>query len=151
MFKTQDAIRKTQDAKGFTLIELIIVLIIVAVLGTLGLTQYSGLVERARGAEAKNILGSLRKMCAAYYMERATIPANADVGIGTALDQTPSACRSSHYFSYGISGVSPSVTITGTRCVALGKEPQRPGSLTLILTSNLNTGDDAWTGTGGYQ
>lgn len=137
--------------RGFTLIELIIVLIIVAVLGTLGLTQYSGLVERARGAEAKNILGSLRKMCAAYYMERATIPASVDVGIGSANDQTPSACRVSHYFNYAVSGVSPAVTITATRCAAGGKDPQRPGSLTLTLDSNLNNGVDTWGGTGGYQ
>src|SRR3989338_2052000 len=99
--------------KGFTLIELVIVLIIVAVLGTLGLTQYTRLIEKARGAEAKEILGSIRKLAAGYYMER-----NSMVGLSNAMVNisgaggvpgpvgpgagTTANCAPSHYFWYTI-------------------------------------------------
>jgi len=46
--------------KGFTLLELLIVIIIVGVLATLALPNFLRGVERARWAEAKNILGALR-------------------------------------------------------------------------------------------
>lgn len=45
--------------KGFTLLELIIVIIIIGILATLGLTQYARMVERGRGAEARQLLGNI--------------------------------------------------------------------------------------------
>ena len=46
--------------KGFTLIELIVVIIIVGILASVGMTQYTKVVEKGRAAEARLILGSLR-------------------------------------------------------------------------------------------
>ncbi|MDD5130223.1 MAG: prepilin-type N-terminal cleavage/methylation domain-containing protein, partial [Candidatus Omnitrophica bacterium] len=43
--------------KGFTLVELIIVVIIVGILASIGLTQYNKVVEKSRAAEARMILG----------------------------------------------------------------------------------------------
>ena len=55
--------------KGFTLIEIMIVIIIVGILATMGIVQYTKAIEKARGAEAKNFLGSLRSQCGAIYLE----------------------------------------------------------------------------------
>ena len=55
--------------RGFTLLELMIVIIIVGVLATLGVMQYQAAIEKSRGAEARQILGQLRSQCAGYYME----------------------------------------------------------------------------------
>ncbi|MBU0504178.1 MAG: prepilin-type N-terminal cleavage/methylation domain-containing protein, partial [Candidatus Omnitrophica bacterium] len=46
--------------RGFTLLELMIVIIIVGVLATLGITQYQTAIERARGAEARQVISQLR-------------------------------------------------------------------------------------------
>ena len=87
--------------KGFTLLELVIVIIILGVLATLGMAQYMRMVERSRGGKAKDVLGSLRKQALAYYMQTYGSAGllSTDAGLGTANDLTPSACRQSHFFS----------------------------------------------------
>ncbi|MFH1398307.1 MAG: hypothetical protein ABIH27_07160, partial [Candidatus Omnitrophota bacterium] len=78
----------------------------------------------------------------------------ASLGIGANLDQIPSACRNTNYFSYGISGTgngSGAAIFTATRCVTPnGKAPGATAALTLILTTAYNTGSDVWSGTGSY-
>lgn len=90
--------------KSFTLLELIIVIIIVSILATLGYVQYGKFMEKARGAEARMILGSIRKLAFAYRLEMGSTDGiqNGDVNIGPASDQIPRQydCRSTHYFNY---------------------------------------------------
>lgn len=142
--------------RGFTLLELIIVIIILGVLATLGLTQYGRMVERSRGAEAKSILGDIRKFAAGYYLEYADLtgfPASPAANLGVSVDQIPSGCRTSHYFSYGVAcGSATACTITATRCGAAGKVPSGGPAVgnTLTLGIDMSTGVDNWGGTGNY-
>lgn len=141
---------------GFTLLELIIVIIIIGILATVGIMQFGKMTEKARTSEARNILGQIRNMAAAYYLENnnsltAGDPdfGNAYAGIGVATGDIPSACTGTHFFSYGVGGVGASTfTATATRCAAGGKAPQGTAATTVILTTNLATGADAWSGTG---
>lgn len=141
--------------RGFTLLELIVVMIIIGILATLGLTQYGRAVERGRGAEAKQILGMLRTEAAAHYLQYNSLTAPAfdttRAGIGVADDQIPSACRASHYFSYGIATTATTLTATATRCDATGRGGLSPASgRTLTLVTTYPAGTDVWGGTGGY-
>ncbi len=79
--------------KAFTLLELIVVIVILGVLATLGFTQYGRMVEKSRQAEAKMILGDIRKLTYAYYLANGSLTGITDVNvnIGTASDQIPSA------------------------------------------------------------
>jgi len=141
--------------KGFTLLELLIVIIILGVLATLGFTQYGRMIERSRGAEARAICGDIRKMAIAYRMDNGSIgPVAANLGlvnIGTATDMIPNTCAVTHYFSYTVtSSTDPTLVITATRCAGTnGKQPGGAG-LTLTLTSNITGGTDTWGGTGSY-
>ena len=153
--------------RGFTLLELIIVIIIIGVLATLGFTQYVTIIEKARGAEARQVLGDIRKKAAAFRLEYGSltppvavhaggtfVPADAD--INAVAGNIPVNCtQSSHYFSYNVVvAADPVVTITATRCAgATGKNPGGVGTggQTLILVSNLATGTDQWGGTGPWD
>jgi len=139
--------------KGFTLLELVVVIIILGVLATLGIQQYMFMVERSRGAEARTILGQIRTTAAAYRMEKGTLTGfnNAYAGIGGNPEDIPNACAATHYFSYTvIFGFGDLLLTNATRCVAGGKAPNRPNAANLLLVTNLTTGQDTWAGTGIY-
>jgi prepilin-type N-terminal cleavage/methylation domain-containing protein len=139
--------------KGFTLLELVLVIIILGILATLALNQYGKMIERSRAAEAKAILGDLRKYAVGYYMEYGTLTAiqPTNLYLGSTMDWIPTNCRTSHYFTYSFStGSVSSITSTATRCTSDGKYPQGTQAWTLILRSDLSADTDTWAGTGGY-
>ena len=125
--------------KGFTLVELIIVVIIIGILAAIGLTQYNKVVEKGRAAEARMILGTLRSAQVAEYNEDGSYAAVTDLGVGV----NDGTCQSTHYFSYTCSNTSGACT--ATRCTTLGKPQQ---GLTNWSKSLSIAG--SWTGTGGY-
>ncbi|MFZ2356813.1 MAG: prepilin-type N-terminal cleavage/methylation domain-containing protein [Candidatus Omnitrophota bacterium] len=103
--------------KGFTLLELIIVIIIIGVLATLGFTQYTKVVEKGRAAEARAILGTLRTAENAYFQEFGVYTATVtELG----LELPSAACLTTHYFSYVCDAAG---MCTATRCIAGGKTP----------------------------
>lgn len=148
--------------RGFTLLELVVVIIILGILATLGIGQYGRMIERARGAEARTVLGQIRSAAASFRLENGAITgfglAQAGIDNTNPVDPTripgEAVCanQTSNYFGYTVNAVAePSITIRATRCVGGGgKNPTGTAALTLTLTSNLATGVDAWGGTGGY-
>ncbi len=113
--------------KSFTLIEIIVVIIIVGILAAVGLTQYSTTVESSRGGEARMIIGQIRTLAVAYRLENGSKAGmgNGDVTIGTADDQIPSACRSSHFFRYYVLVQGdPTLNMFACRCTSGGRSPQ---------------------------
>ena len=124
--------------RGFTLLELIVVIIILGVLATLGFTQYIKMVEKGRTAEAKTILGQLRTSQEAYNLEYGSRTANmADLAV-----DAPTACVVTHYFAYSTSAT----TGTATRCTAGAKAPPGPAQYTVTMTYTSGT----WGGSAGY-
>ena len=124
--------------KGFTLIELIVVIIIVGILASVGMTQYTKVVEKGRAAEARLILGSLRTAEIANQMETGNYDTVANLGVAA-----PTACAGTHYFSYSCAAATG--TCTATRCTAGGKNPD--GAVAYTKTVDVN---GTWGGTAGY-
>ena len=71
------SVRKTGQA-GFTMIELLIVISIIVVLASMGMTQYRNSVIRAREAVLKEDLFRMRDAIDQYYADRNKYPASLD-------------------------------------------------------------------------
>jgi len=63
-------INKFKNDKGFTLIELMIVVAIIGVLAAIAIPQYSNFRLKAKTAEAKSNLGAIRLGEEAYFTEK---------------------------------------------------------------------------------
>ncbi len=131
--------------KGFTLLELIVVIIIVGLLATLGLTQYTKILEKGRIAEAKANVTQLRKLANMYYLQNGTLltVANADLGVGTSAGMLPQNCNTSYYFRYGFDWpYEGQVNVWGYRCTTGGKSPNwSAGSYAVYITVKPGVGD----------
>lgn len=55
--------------KGFTLVELLIVVAIIGVLSTIGIPTFRRMIQKAKMAEAKIALGSGHRVEAAFFAE----------------------------------------------------------------------------------
>ena len=135
--------------KGFTLLELIVVIIIIGILATLGYTQYGKVMEYGRQVEARAILGLIIKNALSYRLVNGTTTGmqNSDVGIGSSAGQIPSSCVSTHYYWYNIDyNGDPALHIVACRCIGGGKNPQGTsgGGQGIWIDVNLQTGNQAW-------
>ena len=137
--------------KGFTLLELIIVIIIVGVLATLGFTQYGAMIEKSRGGEARQTISTLRSHLTAKNYEGLGAVTITNGNLGIVSGMVPPSC------------VAPTISAIALmeaarlRCVPLPRPVALPvgkilkafttGTLRLFFT---NTGTDTWSSTAGY-
>ena len=107
--------RTTESRKGFTLVELAVVIVIIGVLAAFGVPQFLKSVERSKAAEAFNYLSAVRSAQERYVAKEG---AYADNATSTSLDITQVAPK---YFDVGTltatagNGGSPSWELTLTR------------------------------------
>jgi general secretion pathway protein G len=67
-----------QDAAGFTIIELLVVLALISILATMGMAQYRNGVIHAREAVLKTDLFNLRDAIDQYYADKGQYPGSLD-------------------------------------------------------------------------
>jgi type IV pilus assembly protein PilA len=97
---------KTSTYQGFTLIELMVVLVILGVLAAIGLPSFLNQANKAREAEAKTYLGSINRAQQAYYHEQLKFANNLAV-LGPINDQTAN-------YSYTINAPHPETLTEAT-------------------------------------
>jgi len=123
--------------KGFTLVELIVVIIIIGILASVGMTQYTKVVEKGRAAEARLILGTLRSAEIGEYIENGAYQPVSGLGVSA-----PTGCVSTHYFWYACDNLTG--TCTATRCpLGSGKTPGSTVAYTKTLDINGTFGGSA--------
>lgn len=104
--------------KGFTLIEVLIVVIIIGILASIALPQYTTTIEKSRSAEAATNVGSLRAAVDRYWYQNGSITttiANLDI------DNPNSVTNRLYNYAItddGTDATTRKYTITATRTTA---------------------------------
>jgi len=127
--------------RSFTLVELIIVVIIVGILASLGLTQYNLVVEKSRLAEAKVRIGTMRQLAYSYYLENGTVTGMQDADVGA--DNT---CSSTGFYAYDRAnhGSGTYARLGATRCTSGGKTPNASKQYYYYMHFWPGTGQIIW-------
>jgi type IV pilus assembly protein PilA len=132
--------KRLPNQKGFTLIELMIVVAIIGILAAIAIPQYQNYVARAQVAEGLSLASGAKVAVAEYFNTNGTFPAdNAEAGLSDATD------ISGNYVE--------SVTVTGAAIAALFSSTDahsnlQGGEMTLTAVDNGGSIAFACTSTG---
>lgn len=112
--------RKKLGSKGFTLMEVLIVLVILGVLAGLAIPAYQSNVNRSRSAEAMATLAATRQSLIRYYMDQGN---NTYTGATTLnIDFNPNSTTGGQvqHFDYSLTIGAQTFTITATPKATFG-------------------------------
>lgn len=65
-----------QNQKGFTIVELLIVIVVIAILAAISIVAYTGIQNRAKTSAGQSAASQVEKKAQAYYTVESTYPFN---------------------------------------------------------------------------
>lgn len=74
--------------KGFTIVELLIVIVVIGILAGLVITTYNGIQQKARNTERTTDLKTFQSQLEAYYANTGKYPSNTDLSATSASNLT---------------------------------------------------------------
>lgn len=128
---------KLQNQKGFTLIELMIVIAIIAILAAIALPAYNNYVAKSQVTEAVSLAASFKAPVSVSLSEDGTCPTGNKIGTGTGKEGNLGQYVKSISFS-GENGVCIITATMGTDGVS--KKAQN-GVIILTSTAPITTGE----------
>jgi len=140
-------IGKNQGQQGFTIIELMIAVAIVAILLKIALPSYMNQIQQSRRASAKTALLDLASREARYYSTNnaysSSLTTLGYTGAGTATGSIAIPSTSTHYYDLTVTTNTGNTTFTGTAAPVSPQNSDACGTYTLD-----NYGNQTPTGSG---
>lgn len=107
-------IRKSSHSRGFTVVELLIVIVVIAILAAISIVAYTGVQHRAHDARRVADMKAIVKALELYKLEHSTYPPVVHSGLGAQAGWEASARESPGQFlhqlasgSFGLAGGVP--------------------------------------------
>ena len=145
-----------KNKKGFTLIELMIVVAIIGILAAIAIPNFLRFQARARQSEAKTNLGAIFTSYAAYYADNTTYPSAATIkltaGTFDCLRIADWAPKGNTRYNYecsgavGFSATAASATVV-TACAGPTTSAATTNTFTVVACGNVDQDPvlDQWT------
>lgn len=142
---------------GFTIVELLIVIVVIGILAALVVTTFTGIQQKARNTERQTDIKAVHGQLEAYYAQNGSYPHRDQVNDSSwrstnmkGLDpealkdpkgsaQTLGAAVSSTQYGYAVTGTGGAACTTAANdCVEYTLEAQYEGSADKFTKTNLN-------------
>jgi prepilin-type N-terminal cleavage/methylation domain-containing protein len=143
-----------KSEKGFTIVELLIVIVVIAILATLVIVQFTNIQARARDTEKKSDMRAIQSKIAEYYAIQSKYPLLLnDATLALPLDACKSGtstatCTASDYTYKAFLAATAAPAATNTAAAAATANATATDSAKYVLYVNNMEAQPAGTGNG---